>query len=288
MLVDDGRRWFWTPRDPLEQDWKGPEGARIVGGGGEGHGRAGTRLTDVDLQSAARIQPGANGSIWLLSIGGLIHALDGRIERTFGNLGEANTLATRPDGAAAVSDLAEIDVYGSGAVEHRTIDAQVGADSLTFASDGELIVGSATSLHLFEVTLDGVSRPLFGPPDGPQARAGRVAFVTLMPDGQVVFASREHDGTFELSQLVDGRDVPIGDQEGEGTRRGLSSVASMPDGRLLLTTNQRIEAVDVDSGESETLVELDGAEGTFSAAAVGDDLIFLADGRLWQMEDTFG
>jgi hypothetical protein len=76
----------------------------------------------------------------------------------------------------------------------------------------------------------------------------------------------------------------------------MDPIAPAPDGRLIVVgfgpgEQPRISLVNVDTGSTRVLVELEGVEPTpqrpVTAGAVGADLVFIADGKLWILEDAF-
>jgi hypothetical protein len=290
-LRDRETFWFWAPEDPLAIDWEGPPDAEVLAGGGDVQpddaARDGDALDDLDLQSAARVQADAEGNLWVLSVGTLFRIGDGSVDRAY-DTGDANAMAVSPRGPVAASDRSDVSIFESAEGPSERLSTEFVVDSLAFTVDGTLLAGAAEHLWVkaFEGDAGEPPQDVLTPPSARED--GRVAHLTALTDGRVAFATREvQEGTFALRLVVDGQAQPVGDDPERALRQDVSSIAAAPDARLLVTTSEAIEAVDVDTGESETLVELDGAEGTFSAAAVDDDLVFLADGRLWRLPQAF-
>lgn len=129
----------------------------------------------------------------------------------------------------------------------------------------------------------------------------RVAILAETDAGGQLFVWSADSDTVQPVEL--GADVAIGvaDAEPTGVAEGRRSsittpLAAAPGGRVLVTGlaedgHPVISWIDVDSGEVEVLADLEGVEPTIeqpvSAAFVGDDLIFLAEDRLWMKENIY-
>lgn len=156
---------------------------------------------------------------------------------------------------------------------------------------------------------------------------GPIAGLVALPDGRIVFVAAPPDpeasSTFgprtegsRLYLLEDGAVAPLDVDasvpldghhypETTGTPEWtIGHLAPGPDDHSLIAAglgpddDPVISLVDVDSGHVETLAELPRVNTEFepdnfdpnfnvSAAAVEDDLVFLADGKLWRLEEAF-
>jgi hypothetical protein len=298
-LTDAVDFWVWAPRRDLDPDWEPPSGVEALGGGGSTDPRDATGDTsdphDLDLENAARVHADQSGDIWVLTYGTVVHIVDGHVDDIYdiGAGPEAiSAITVDPEGRLAATNVTSIITFEPGEAEPRVITDRFGgirANAIAYQADGTLLAGGYLGDRLVAVTDDGEKSDVLDLPDDPGTVLGPIGFVTVLPDGRIAVASWATEDGLDLSVVADRAVRPIG--EGADQPRPpepITSLAPAPDGRLLVTSPDRIDAVDVDTGESDTLVALDGAEGTPSAAASGDDLIFLADGRLWRLPDAFG
>jgi hypothetical protein len=294
-LVESGPEWNWLPRPPLDMDWDGPPNAEVIAGGGHVEASSAAAdeaaLDELDLQSGARVQSDGEGNVWLLSLNTVFRIADDRVDRRH-QFPDSRAIATSPDGRVAVTDRFAVEVFGPDRSDRQTIQNDSRLYGLTFDAEGNLLGGTesdADTAAQFHVIVfdDGEQRDLAIPAGrAPEAPLSRAVLLTTLSDGRVILASWEAEDEVTLWVLTDEQALPIGTDPAQARRQKITSLAPAPDGRLLVTTGEGIEVVDVDSGESDTLVDLQGAEGTFSATATGSDLIFLADGRLWRLPNA--
>lgn len=243
---------------------------------------------------------------------------DGRIEQLgYASTGSAvqgpTVVGFSTSGAMAVAQAPSGDEPGSRVLLRNfnaPFDGQVPTafpvGAVALADDRSLVVGSADEARIDLVGPDGTAVGLLGPA-GSDARVvtdeplGPVVAALRLADNRVVFVADTTDGR-QLYVLDDTTVRPVeaelrGDQVNPVAFEGddplaTASIAPAPDGRLLTVGLVRddtlaIALLDVDEGTVEVLTELEGiepsAERPISAAAVGDDVVFLADGRLWRI-----
>lgn len=289
--------WIWAPRERLDMGWEPPAGIEGLAGGGSTDPRDvdgdDIEPTDLDLENAARVHTDDTGGIWVLTYGTVVHLTDGYVNHIY-DIGDGPqaviAVAVDPDGRLTATNHTTIGTLEPGDDEYRLVRDRsnaVRANSLTYKADGTLLAGGLFDERLVVVDNE-EERALLDLPDQPEPILGLIGFVTVLPDGRIAAASSDVDGGLTLGVVVERALRPIGGDTGQPRPpEDITSLAPAPDGRLLVTTPDSIEAVDVDTGESDTLVDLTGADGTPSAAATGDDLVFLADGRLWRLPDAF-
>lgn len=187
--------------------------------------------------------------------------------------------------------------------------------ALAVTDDGTVLASAAGGEGLIAARdPDGAMHNVLGPPGDPDAAQapadqplGEISAIVPLSDGRVAFVADGADD-FQLYLLDDDgvRPVDTGDvnpvtAEARYDRGGrlvnldYDQLAPGPEGRLLAIGMERRSAeiflVDPDGGQTDLLISLSGIrpspERPISAAAVGDDLIFLADGALWALRDAF-
>lgn len=257
--------------------------------------------------------------------GGLIQAAsaDGQVIRagavTTGDRGfeePVTGVGLADDGSTAVAHGREVGVIGFNWTGLDVVDAGFSVGAVGWAEDGSLLFGSAAGPVIDAVDENGGFRRLLGSDDDAEAAVhagddlGPIVALLGLPNGRVAFVAETADG-FELyvlddgsvTRLADGDTNPVasagtrpGDPEVRADRYPMAPIAPGPDGRILATGlgpegHPQISLVDPDNGDVEVIAELEGVEPTVeepvSAAAVGDDLVFLADGRIWKLDDAF-
>jgi hypothetical protein len=196
-----------------------------------------------------------------------------------------------------------VSVAGADPVEDRGIGLELlgAVFALTVAEDGSVLVGGRGEIEVFG-------------PDGDPTGAiplddteGQVAGLVALPDDRAAFVMTQTDEPDDSPlYLATGEDIRNVDIDPLDGGRRLTAIAPGPDGRLLGVAagsdiHPQIVTVDIASGQIETAADLegvmphpDGPGGTpgalwpVAAAADDDDLLFLADGRLWRLADAFG
>lgn len=296
-LVDIADVWTWAPRDHLEMGWEPPSGVDGLAGGGSTDPREADgdviEPADLDLEHAARVHTNETGDIWVLTYGTVVHITDGRINHIYDNGDGPNAvtaIAVDAEGRLAATNQTSIVTFEPGDDEHRVVKDRSSAmrtAGIAFQHDGTLLGGGWFADRLVAITDDGTEHPLLDLPDDPDTTLGAIGFITVLSDGRTAVAPWVTEHELDIGVVADREVRPVGGIDEPRPPEDITSLAPAPDGRLLVTTPDKIDAVDVDTGESDTLVDLTGAEGTPSAAATGDDLVFLADGRLWRLPDAF-
>ncbi len=187
-------------------------------------------------------------------------------------------------------------------------------------TEDTVIVGSRHEPVIEQVGTDGSARRLLGPAGDAEARVttdeplGPIVALTRLDDGRLVFVTETPDG-FQIYLLDDETVRPL-DPTGDFLSHVVVRAAGHPDSYVIFERKDRlpmtpltagtddqvltiglgpgdvpeINLVDVDSGEAELLVRLDGVEPTIaepvSAALAGDDLVFTARGNIWRLDDA--
>lgn len=254
-------------------------GAELLGGGGStplDDVDAGGQLDEVDLY-AEFLAAGPDGSFWVsevaggmarVSVTGEVLEIASPSPTTF-----AEVAAIASDGRTAGAE--GLSVYTTAFGKSRpdfTMSAGFDVGAVAFAPDGSLLLGSSAETQIDSVDPDnGVVRHILEP-----AALGPITAIAALPDDRIAFVA---DG--ELHVLDDGNVRTIASLDG--------SLAPGPDGGLLVTGSRQVSLVDVETGRSRVVADLADVEPSpdnpVEAVAVGDDLIFLADARIWRNED---
>jgi hypothetical protein len=279
---DDQAFWAIYQNGNLEVSLDGSIEASIPSAGS---GRQSSTITDTTIVSAVRIR-GGNAFMEFVEITSPAAEHD-RVELDEFDLWQEGRYA--PPAVAALSDgsvliarheHAEINVLTPGRTELSRWVGQPGDDDA-------------------ELELD---EPL-----------GEIVALLTLPDDRVLFVPESLDGRQDLYLIDDaeihqveadpGFTVDATDPPFDYFARPLQHLAHGPNGTVLVSgmvdnTYPRISLLDVDTGEVEVLIDLDEVvisssdrssfpDSTLSMVAVGDDLIFHADRRLWILEDAF-
>lgn len=199
------------------------------------------------------------------------------------------------------------------------VDAPFAVGALAFTEEGELVVGGHEDARIDQIRSDNEFRRLLGPAGdseamfeaGDELGLGPIVSLHVLPDERVVFVSDTSAGRRlfvlddsnvrqvgpdapDVVQAEDTETPPL-DSELRGDRRPIDPITVTADGRVVAVGQDPdrtpvIRLVDVDTGDVEVLAELEGVEPTIeepvSAVLVQDDLIFLAEGQLWKLEDA--
>jgi hypothetical protein len=272
-------------------------------------------VADLDLRNVCSIQSASSRHLWMSTTSHAVGVEQGNIVTVIGHDdGEYRQHAPSPDGTTAgfvfFREIVEFPLEGPSfmpflggtALDLDFDDGTPLAEapaysgipwSITYGHDGELLLGSDRGggiIPFIGVVRDGsnVIEELIhgaghgdGAPEDDSIR-GSVGHIETLPDGTVAFViGTRHAYEIWLTDLDGTTPEPLGGSRQTAERQRFDTLQSLPDGRLLLTADEEVQAVDIDSGEVEVLVDLTGATGPQSAAAVGDQLYVLAGGRLW-------
>ena len=237
------------------------------------------------------------------------------------SLPQLTALDVGPDGTVAVAGGppgdAIVRVRGAGWTDVADLPAPFAVASLEITPGGPVLAGGVEGARIASIRPDGTARHLLGPPgSGAAVESGEVlgpvGAVADLGDGQVAFVAGPAGG--EALHLLDDRAVRRVETRDHGAlvdpvtgtaerpdasqrpdRRAMTPLATAPRGRVLTTGlgpggHPRIALVDIDSGAIDVVADLEDVEPTIdqpvSAAVVGDDLVFLALGRLWMVPDV--
>lgn len=229
-------------------------------------------------------------------------------------------LAVGPTGGMVVAEDAGVESmllvrdYDQSFDRQVHVALQVGAAAL--AEDGSMLVGSRTGTRIDAVDARDNVVGVLGPPES-EAQVildeplGAVVSLLRLPDDRVVFVADSADGyrlyvvddteVHPVEAELDGQEFnPVrssGERRTDPSHRvdrlAMTPIALGADERVLTIGIGRqgdpsIALVDIDTGDVEVLAELVGVEPSIdqpiSAAAVGDDVIFLAQDQLWKLE----
>jgi len=314
------------PTGPVDVAQPRVAGAELIGGGGRLDPGAAAAvsvgcasLDDLNLETATALSVDGDGGVWLLLPGTgqevsprrlgfgdsrAVRADGGRID-VVRDLGGPGWLAVEPDGNVRVVVRGEevVSVAGADPAKDREIELELlgAVFALTVAEDGSVLVGGRGEIEVF------------GPDGNPTGEIplddtdGQVAALVALPDDRAAFVMDQTDepGDSPL-YLATGEDVRNVDIDPLDGGRRLTAIAPGTDGRLLgiaaeSDTHPQIVTIDIDSGQVRTVAELEevvpnpeGPGGTagvlwpVAAAAAGDDLLFLADGRAWRLAGALG
>lgn len=244
--------------------------------------------------------------LWILGdYGVLLHAADGRVDhaRPVAEPGGKHVTAGA-DGRAVISFSRSAVVTGTDPDDDRTVEPPLPEDTYVSAAaatdDGTVLVGY-TNGALDAFGPDGRVRHLV------DEAPGRVGALAALPDGRVAFVATNPDGEYLRVVRPDGGIRTV--YEDVDRRRSINQIAPAPGNRVVALnagsdTVPRISVIDLAGGVSETVATLSdvalcdstdscgpsvlqGVWSPVSVAVVGDDLVFLADGKLWRREDLF-
>ncbi len=238
-------------------------------------------------------------------------ASDGRIERLgYASTGSAvqgpTVVGISPAGGMAVAQGAPDEASVAWRLVARdyneTFDLQVevpfAVGAVAMAEDRSMVVGSRDEARIDAVDPAGNIVALLGP-EGSGARVvadeplGPVVALLRLPDDRVAFVA-DTSGGYQLHVLDDTEVQPVGDPSPGVDPLAVTPVATAPGGRLLTVglddDDPTIAVVDVEAGTVDVLAVLEGVEPSVerpvSAVAVGADVVFLADDRLWRLDEV--
>lgn len=276
--------WGWSNLgfDDLDRDWDPPEGVDLLGGDGdlaleEINPDGGDPIEDLDLGSVARIRPDGDGGYWLLAFSILVHVEDGVVTSSHpAARHRAMALSAAPDGSAVIPNSHyQVQTVGGDGDNPEPVSLEEVPTALAYMPDGTLVAGGEriTGLPAGGTVVELVRLVDHNGIDW-------VAFVAAFRDGGLAYVrDRWYTREIWVSRGDEHRRIP-----GAEFQRVIHSLDVAPDGRLLITVGDKIQLVDIESGDRETVIDLEGAQGNLSAAIEGDDIVFLADGNLWRKE----
>ena len=295
------------------------DGAEVFAAGGDtplGELTPGDATLDqAPVDRATLVSAGADDYFYVLfrELDYLVDAAsDGRIEQLgYASTGSAvqgqTVVGISPAGGMAVAQDAPDEASDAWRLLIRdyneTFDLQVevpfAVGAVAIAEDRSMVVGSRDEARIDAVDPAGNIVGLLGP-EGSGARVvpdeplGPVVALLRLPDDRVVFVADTSDG-YQLHLLDDTEVQPVGDPSPRVDPLAATPLAPAPGGRVLTVglgsdDDPMIAVVNVDAGMVEVLAVLEGVEPSVerpvSAVAVGDEVVFLADDRLWRLDEV--
>jgi hypothetical protein len=295
-------------------------------------------VTGLDLTDASAVAVDRDGGVWVHwsgsgppsnTLGGgestVVRTLDDQIDAVR-ETRDPGWLVTTPGGdvVLTVRGAEQVSVLGRDQADDRVIEVpgdatstraasnplRGGVEALVVTADGGIL--AARRDGIFVLAPEGARHLVggFRAVDDAEIRVdgieGQIQSLVVLPDDRVAFLTTQtgDDGGGPL-YLLDSDEVRTIDVR-QRRDRELAAILPGPEGALLAIsagpqTHPQIQTIDVETGEIETVAELDGvmphpdgpggvagALSPVSAAADGDDLILLADGLLWRLPDAFG
>jgi hypothetical protein len=259
-------------------------------------------LDDLDLGTAAAVAGDGTDGMWVLTGSAVLHTRDGRVDRSATLPG--TRLATGPHGMVAVSVGAGVVVFGENRCTHalalpddvKVDDVAITHDGVVLASysDADFTRGRVAGFEPYFPEVDGVRHVLGSSGSDPDAaiqvdeQLGAIGSMAALPDGRVAFVTAD-DGL----RLLDNGEVSTVQTTPTDPSRALRLTGTTPQGQLLAIawgheTHFQIHLVDVDTGRAEIVADLEGVDdGAVDATVVGNDLVYLAGGRLWRSAGVF-
>jgi hypothetical protein len=259
-------------------------------------------LDDLNLETAAAVAGDGEDGMWILTDSTVLHARTGRVDQTASLPGAR--LATGPDGMVAVSLGSGVVAFRSGSCTHAlALPEEVKVDDVTITHDGVVLVsysdadyarGRVAGFEPYFPEVDGVRHVLGSSGRDPEAAIqvdeplGAIGSMAALPDGRVAFVTAD-----DVLHLLDNGKVSTVQTTPADPSRALRLTGTTPQGRLLAVawgyeTHFQIHVVDVDTGQAEIVADLEGVdEGAVDATVVGNDLVYLAGGRLWRSAGVF-
>lgn len=281
-------------------------GAELIGGGGllrPGTAREGklayARLVDVDLDDAIAVAGDGNGGLWILAdYYTVLHSKDGQVDLVRTITRPANGLTVGPSGEPAVSAGQAVIELGIDPTSDRLIDLSLPPDAqvgdLAVTGEGTILIGDTALGRIDAITPDGGIRHVLSVAQDEidsevevDQPLGQIGDVVALPDGHVAFVTW-NDSMTHLRVLDGGgvRTIEIAPQDGD---RQIGQIFPASASQLLAIfwadgTHPQIALVDVDTGQTDVIADLEGTEdGAWSATADGNDVVFLANDRLWRL-----
>lgn len=294
-------------------------GAEAIGGGGDlsvlplhlpSGDFEGVELTDLDLSSVHHLTSDGDDGLWLLGeYQVLLHVVDDRVElaRPVDEPG-GKQLTANHGGYTAVTQHRQVLVQGTGPAEgeDRVVEPELPED--TYLDSAAVDTGGTVYVGYRD---DDGGRIDAYPTDGRvhtvvDGLPGTVRGLTVLDNHQLAFA--DGGGERERLNVVDWSGTVETVYEDTDPDRVITQVAETSRERLVtLSTGYgawpRIEVTDLGSGtpdELATLSEVEpceepnrcgsespqGVRYPVSVAAVGRDLVLLADNRVWRLADA--
>ena len=289
------------------------------------HGLPADRLPFNDLRGARDVVADGEGGVWLHTTVDLIHVNgDGKIDAhttRLTPLRAVGSLSLAPDGHLVVgleAGATWLAPLGSAAERNADVDfgQAVWSDTLglgfryadmAFLPDGTWLVSSLSDTHIVAASLDKTYRFVLAPAGSPEPADVRLpdhvrTSVVGLPDGRIAFATNAIDGGpgDGLVYVIESGGLRRVETSGD---RPIRRISPGPGGTLLALDGHNISRLDVDTGEVDVLIDLselggghlepaassddDVSRARVAAAPHGDDLLFVADDRLWRLEGAF-
>ena len=259
-------------------------------------------LDDLDLETAAAVAGDGADGMWILTGNAVLHTRDGRIDQSAALPG--TRLATGSHGMVAVSVGAGVVVFGEGRCTHAlALPDDVKVDDVAITRDGVVLAsysnadftrGRVAGFEPYFPEVEGVRQVLGSSRSDPDAAIqvdgplGAIGSMAALPDGRVAFVTAD-----DVLHLLDNGEVRTVQTTPADPSRALRLTGTTPEGRLLAIawgyeTHFQIHLVDVDTGQAEIVADLEGVDdGAVDATVVGNDLVYLAGGRLWRSAGVF-
>lgn len=300
-------------------------GATLVGGAGDQWiPDAGMGLDELWLDDASRVldvESDGGGRMWILTTRHLVRFDEqSTMEVAVSGLHlPAGQVVVMGGGDQGDGELVQVtqgitttygDLYDLG--DDLPLWPSVRAAHASSNQDGELLISSMVESRVVAIDPDGSERPVVVPAGEAESNPGGVGGAVVyeddarlspvgLADGRIVLAANALDGgpgDGEVHVIEDGvlRRVET------TARHPIRRIFPGPDGRVLALAGPDISLLDPDSGEVELVVDVSAVggdleppassddrwlQGEVAATALGDDLVFVAQNRIWRLDDAF-
>jgi hypothetical protein len=303
-----------------------PRGPADLMGAATSGGPVDANLDDFPMVLTTMVVPGPGDKVILLAEGREVlvqTTAAGAVDRVgLGFTMFVTAMNVEEDGLFARAHGDKVTTTGSDwfVVGNPEFVARFEVGAIVPVTEETVIVGSRHDPVIDRLSSDGSVSRLLGPAGDAEARVttdeplGPIVALTRLDDGRLVFVADTVDG-FQVYVLDDETVRPL-DADGGILGHLPVPVSGQPDIYELIERKDRlpmtpltagtddqvltiglgpgdapeINLVDVDSGDADLLVRLDGVEPTIaepiSAALAGDDLVFTAEGNIWRLEDA--
>jgi WD40 repeat protein len=200
--------------------------------------------------------------------------------------GGTRSVAAAPNGSYAFASHKGIHVWDAERLRERYLGAVGRANSLAFARGGSVLVSAGTDLNV--VTWEVASGRLFGPP---RLAGGEVNDVAVSPDGRTIAAAAD-DGLVKLWPVVPHRTLArtvasLSSRELGPRPPEVQGLAVLDDGIVAVAGGQAGTSLwRLDAATDTAPQPLARVPGRTFAVAAHDDLLAIARGRSFVLEDT--